>query len=97
MCSARGLLPLQGPWGRGADQTEIPPDSTLTRELEGFLKRRPGLEGESAEVCCGAPGRQGDLAQWLALARSQFLGAHLLVGQGGGFALIAEGNDGAGD
>src|ERR1035438_10459551 len=79
------LLAMVEKMGKFSNRSE----STLTRILEAAPC--PG----SAQVCALAPGGEDHLAKWLALARRDFAGNQLIVGQGCGLALVAERDDGA--
>src|SRR5271157_1946982 len=77
-------------WGVG--QREFPPAFNYSAGLEGG-----DLWAESTQVCGRAPGGEDEILQWFTLARSEFLGQHAFVAQGGWLALIAESDDGAED
>src|ERR1035441_7525979 len=77
------LLAMVEKMGKFSNRSE----STLTRILEAAPC--PG----SAQVCALAPGGEDHLAKWLALARRDFAGNQLIVGQGCGLALVAERDD----
>src|ERR1039457_1884172 len=86
-------LPSRSPGRWGAGQSEFPPASNVTRRLEGCV--REPLTMKSAQVSGLAPGGEDKIFQGFTLAGSDLLSEQLLVAQVRGFALIAEGDDGA--